>query len=108
MQIYTPGAEVGILQPWPFDNPESDFKILVGVPTASGRIDIGGPGYISRSGIWRCNSGDFECTEQGDELMTVLSGRCRLTDQFTGKSHELSAGDSLFVPEVCHLKLEAI
>ncbi len=99
MQIYTPGAEIGVLQPWPFDNPESNYKILFGAPAASGRIDTGGAGYTTRSGIWRCTAGTFECTEQGDELMTLLSGRCHLTDQSTGKSHELGAGDSLFMPD---------
>ena len=99
MQIYTPGTEIGVLQPWPFDNPESTYKILFGAPAASGRIDTGGAGYTTRSGIWRCTAGTFECTEQGDELMTLLSGRCHLTDQSTGKSHELGAGDSLFMPD---------
>ena len=42
MQIYTPGSEIGVLQPWPFDNPESNYKILSGAPAASGRIDTGG------------------------------------------------------------------
>jgi len=99
MQIYTPGTEIGVLQPWPFDNPESNYKILFGAPAASGRIDTGGAGYTTRSGIWRCTAGTFECTEQGDELMTLLSGRCHLTDQSTGKSHELGAGDSLLMPD---------
>jgi len=99
MQIYTPETEIGVLQPWPFDNPESNYKILFGAPAASGRIDTGGAGYTTRSGIWRCTAGTFECTEQGDELMTLLSGRCHLTDQSTGKSHELGAGDSLFMPD---------
>ena len=99
MQIYTPGSEIGVLQPWPFDNPESNYKILSGAPAASGRIDTGGAGYITRSGIWHCTVGTFKCTEQGDELMTFLSGRCHLTDQSTGKSHVLGAGDSLFMPD---------
>ena len=99
MQIYMPGSEIGVLQPWPFDNPESNYKILSGAPAASGRIDTGGAGYKTRSGIWRCTAGTFECTEQGDELMILLSGRCHLTDQSTGKSHMLGAGDSLFMPD---------
>ena len=96
MQIYMPGSEIGVLQPWPFDNPESNYKILSGAPAASGRIDTGGAGYKTRSGIWRCTAGTFECTEQGDELMTFLSGRCHLTDQSTGKSHVLGAGCSVY------------
>ena len=35
--------------------------------------------------------------EQGDELMTVLSGRCRLIDQASGLINELGPGDSIFV-----------
>ncbi len=108
MQIYTPGADVGTLQPWPFDNPKSNYKILAGAPIVSGRIDTGGQGFTTRSGIWRCTVGAFECTEQGDELMTLLSGRCRLTNQLTGKSHELKAGDTLFLTDGCRIKWEVI
>ena len=98
MQIYTKGADDGTLQPGPFVNPESNYKILAWAPSAYGRTDTAGPGYTSRSGIWRCTNGTFECTEQGNELMTILSGRCRLTDQLSGKGHKLSPGDSLFLP----------
>ena len=42
MQIYKPSADIGVLKPWPFDNPESNYKILSGAPAASGRIDTGG------------------------------------------------------------------
>jgi hypothetical protein len=50
MQIYTPGSEIGVLQPWPFDNPESNYKILSGAPAASGRIDTGGGGLYNPLG----------------------------------------------------------
>ena len=52
---------------------------------------------MTRTGIWRCTKGVFECTEQGDELMTILSGRCRLIDMKTGQTTELETGDTLFV-----------
>ena len=42
MQIYTPGSEIGVLQPWPFDNPESNYKILSGAPAASAVLIRGG------------------------------------------------------------------
>ena len=29
------------LEPWPFDNPASDYRILRGNPRASGRLDHG-------------------------------------------------------------------
>lgn len=97
MLKYTPDDDVGPLEDWPFDNPLSDYVIKQGDPRASGRIDAGGPGHATRTGIWRCTKGVFDCTEQGDELMTILAGRCRLTDLTTGLTTDLGAGDSLFV-----------
>ncbi|MDQ2091162.1 cupin domain-containing protein [Marimonas arenosa] len=97
MLKYKPGDDVGELEDWPFDNPLSDYQIKEGSPRASGRMDGGGPGHTTRTGIWRCTKGVFECTEQGDELMTILAGRCRLIDMTTGKATELETGDSLFV-----------
>ena len=69
MFSYKPGDDVGPLDDWPFDNPDSHYKITEGDPRASGRFDFGGPGHVTRFGIWRCTKGVFECTEQGDELM---------------------------------------
>jgi len=97
MPRYAPGDDVGTLEDWPFDNPASDYRILRGDPKTSGRIDVGGPGHPTRYGIWRCTAGAFSCIEQGDELMTILSGQCRLTDHATGHSVDLGAGDSYFV-----------
>lgn len=94
---YKPGEDVGELEDWPFDNPLSDYVIRDGEPCTSGRIDVGGPGHTSRYGIWRCTKGAFECTEQGDELMMILSGQCRVIDHATGAVSDLEPGDSLFV-----------
>ena len=99
MMNYKPGDDVGPLEEWPFDNPDSAYQIKEGDPKASGRIDVGGQGKATRVGIWRCTKGVFECTEQGDELMTILSGRCRLVDLTTGKVSDLETGDSLFVSD---------
>ncbi len=94
---YRPGDDVGPLEHWPFDNPASDYRIISGAPETSGRIDAGGSGHTTRFGIWRCTVGAFECTEQGDELMTILSGKCRLTDHATRQTVTLQSGDSYFV-----------
>ena len=94
---YKPGREVGMLEPWPFDNPASRYVIREGAPRASGRLDAGGPGQVTRTGIWRCTAGVFDCTEQGDELMTVLAGRCRVILHETGQTVELGPGDTLFI-----------
>ncbi len=106
MKQYRPGDDVGALEDWPFDNPASDSVIVSGTPRASGRMEAGGPGHVTRMGIWRCTEGAFECTEQGDELMTVLAGRCRLVDLNTGAVHELGPGDSLFVTDGSRVRWE--
>lgn len=97
MTKYKLGDDVGPLQYWPFHAPESNYVITRGAPKTYGRIDAGGPGHTTRYGIWRCTKGAFECTEQGDELMIILSGRCRLIQHDTGQAIELGPGDSLFV-----------
>ena len=97
MQKYQPGDDVGPLEFWPFDNPASDYRITRGAPKTFGRIDAGGPGHTTRYGIWRCTEGALDCTEQGDELMTVLSGRCRIIRHDDGEVRELGPGDTLFV-----------
>ena len=108
MLKYVPGDRIGELELWPFDNPLSNYKIKGGHPEASGRLDAGGPGQPTRTGIWRCTKGVFECTEQGDELMTILFGRCRLTDMATGEVKELEVGDSLFVRDGCRVTWEIV
>ena len=108
MKKYVPGEDVGRLEDWPFDNPDSDYRIIAGTPRASGRLDVGGPGHDTRTGIWRCTAGQFECTEQGDELMTVLSGHCRIIDHATGEIHTLTPGDSFFVRDGARVTWDVI
>ena len=95
--------DVGELEHWPFDNPLSQYKVIKGSPHASGRLDAGGTGHLTRFGIWRCTAGVFECIEQGDELMTVLSGRCRLINHTEGSEQVLAPGDSLFIRDQSHV-----
>lgn len=92
-----PGDDVGVLEDWALDNPVSNYRITRGAPATSGRVDAGGAGHVTRYGIWRCTVGALECTEQGDELFMVLSGRCRLIDHARGDETVLTPGDSYFV-----------
>jgi uncharacterized cupin superfamily protein len=103
MHKYRPGDDVGPLVHWPLDNPASDYVVRAGDPKTSGRIDAGGPGHVTRTGIWRCTRGALDCTEQGDELMTVLSGRGRIVDHATGTVTELATGDSCFLRDGCRV-----
>lgn len=105
---YVPGGDVGELENWPFDNPASRYKVTSGNPQASGRIDVGGPGHQTRFGIWRCTRGTFECIEQGDELMTILEGRCILTNHTSGEERALGTGDSLFIRDASHVTWDVL
>ena len=95
MHMYAANQVPTDLEPWPFDNPDSDYKILRGAPQASGRIDAGANDGVSRLGIWACSEGAFECTELGDELQTIISGRLILT-RVGGESITCGSGDSIF------------
>ena len=88
------GSDEG-LEPWPFDNPASEYKILRGDPRASGRIDFSDGDDAQVLGIWACTEGAFECTELGDELQTIRRGRLVLT-RAGGESIECGPGDSIF------------
>ena len=95
MHRYPHGEVPRDLEDWPFDNPDSDYRILRGNPRASGRIDAGGNDRGCRLGIWSCTEGAFECTELGDELQTILDGRLTLT-RADGETVEAGPGDSIF------------
>lgn len=97
MTRYRIDDDPGPLEDWPFDNPQSDYRVLSGTPRASGKLDAGGAGHEMRAGIWRCTEGRFSCIEQGDEMMTVLSGRGTLTDAESGTVRTMEPGDTLFI-----------
>ena len=41
MQKYAKAVIPEDLESWPFDNPDSDYRVLRGNPQASGRLDFG-------------------------------------------------------------------
>jgi uncharacterized cupin superfamily protein len=95
MQKYAQDDVPESLEPWPFDNSASDYKILRGDPRASGRLDHGDNAGPHRLGIWACTEGAFECTELDDELQSIIRGRLVLT-RIGGESIECGPGDSIF------------
>lgn len=94
MQKYSKTDSYQNLEPWPFDNPDSNYRILRGNPQASGRLDAGSNSGQFRMGIWSCTEGAFECTELGDELQTIVKGRLILR-QMDGRAIECGPGDSV-------------
>jgi len=95
MHKYPANIPAESLEPWPFEGETSNYEILHGNPQASGRFDIGDSGSQQRLGIWSCTEGAFTCTEQGDELQTIIQGRLTLTNS-NGQSIEAGPGDSIF------------
>lgn len=95
MRKYPLGGKNDDLEHWPFEGEASGYKIIRGNPKASGRIDEGRADGLHRLGIWSCTEGAFECTELGDELQTIISGRLILT-RSDGQSVECGPGDSIF------------
>ena len=94
MQKYSKADKYQKLELWPFDNVDSDYKILRGNPQASGRLDAGSNHGQFRMGIWSCTEGAFECTELGDELQTIVEGKLILR-QMDGTTIECGPGDSV-------------
>lgn len=103
MTRYQTGDDPGQLEHWPFDNPASAYQILSGTPQTSGRFDAGGAGHLTRAGIWRCTQGRFSCIEQGDEMMTVLSGSGALIYPEAELTVPLAAGDTVFIADGSHV-----
>lgn len=95
MRKYPGNTDIEKLEPWPFDGTASNYEIISGNPQASGRIDRGTASSQHRVGIWSCSKGVFSCTELGDELQTIISGRLIMTRE-NRESIECQAGDSIF------------
>ena len=95
MHKYPVNIKIDSLESWPFEGKASNYEILRGNPKASGRFDLGGGDSQHRLGIWSCTEGAFRCTEQGDELQTIIRGRLTLTNA-SGQSIEAGPGDSIF------------
>jgi uncharacterized cupin superfamily protein len=95
MQKYPVNNNIDCLEPWPFEGEKSNYEIVRGDPHASGRFDYGEADWQHRMGIWSCTEGAFTCTEQGDELQTIIQGRLTLTNS-DGDSIDAGPGDSIF------------
>jgi uncharacterized cupin superfamily protein len=95
MQKYPVNNSITSLEPWPFEGEVSNYEIVRGDPQASGRFDYGEGDSQHRMGIWSCTEGAFTCTEQGDELQTIIQGRLTLTNA-DGDSIDAGPGDSIF------------
>ncbi|QLF93390.1 DUF861 domain-containing protein [Pseudomonas sp. ABC1] len=72
-------------------------EILEGEVKAFGRMTSGGPTDPVSAGYFGTTKGKFRMVYPFSEQATVLSGELRLTDESTGLSHQLKAGDTWYV-----------
>jgi uncharacterized cupin superfamily protein len=96
MQTYSQGSKIDGLQPAGFLR--ASDATFVG-PEAHDVIrvdggDLAGPWAI---GVWGVERGEFELAYQASEFATILDGRVIVSQG--GKSAELKAGDTFFVPK---------
>ena len=70
------------------DSGDPQLGVLVVAPDAAGN-----------TGVWECRPGGWPVVDRPDtEVCYVLSGAATLTDDATGTTHELRAGDFLVLP----------
>lgn len=60
------------------------------------KVAAGAPGQI---GVWECQPGGWPVVDRADtEVAHILSGKATITDDGTGETHDISAGDLLVLP----------
>ncbi len=102
------------MKPYLQDDPQKDldelpplqetegYVIVDGKPRVSMRLDSGSVYSKHRLGIWQCTPGTFSCTEKGDELQTIISGKLTLISE-DGQRQGFGPGDSIYTTKGQHL-----
>ncbi|MDE0006216.1 MAG: cupin domain-containing protein [Rhodospirillaceae bacterium] len=79
------GADL-VLDPWPHEDIDHRGKVLFRDPKK--RYSVG---------VWQCEPAKFTVPYAGTESCHVLAGRATLTNEATGESVTLEAGDHFFI-----------
>lgn len=79
------GADL-VLDPWPHEDIDHRGKVLFRDPKK--RYSVG---------VWQCEPAKFIVPYAGTESCHVLAGRATLTNEATGESVTLEAGDHFFI-----------
>jgi uncharacterized cupin superfamily protein len=70
----------------------------VGTPEASILQVYEAPGYST--GLWECTPGGWHITDRPNtEIVHIVSGRVRMTDDTDGSSREIGSGDVMVLPK---------
>lgn len=92
---YQPPAEASDLEAWPRF---PDEIILDGDPAHRGTVLYRDPSKLYSIGIWSCPPCKFRMDYAGTESGHVLRGKARLTNEKTGASITIAAGDRFLIP----------
>lgn len=92
---YTPPSDGATLEPWPAFPAEI---VLGGDPAHKGIVLYRDPTKRYTIGVWTCPPCKFRMPYAGTESGHVLRGKAKLTNERTGTSITISAGDKFMIP----------
>lgn len=96
MQVYKQGQPITGLSPAGFLR-SAGAKFTGPESIDSWRIDFGSLQSFPVVGVWSATKGKFDLPYGVSEIATILEGRVIVS--LNGESHQLTAGDSFFVPK---------
>lgn len=88
LTVFSGGAGDPDLDPWPTTS---------GAVNQCGKVLFRDPKKRYSVGVWQCEPSKFIASYAGTESAHVLNGRATLTNEATGESISLKAGDHFFV-----------
>ena len=93
LTVFSGTGDDPVLDPWPEFPPEDTIS---GAVDHRGKVLFRDPKKRYSVGVWQCEPAKFIEPYPGTESGHVLAGRATLTNEATGESITLKAGDHLF------------
>lgn len=94
LTVFSGTGDDPALDPWPDFPPEDTIS---GAVDHRGKVLFRDPKKRYSVGVWQCEPAKFIEPYPGTESGHVLAGRATLTNEATGESIELKAGDHFFI-----------
>lgn len=94
LTVFSGTGDDPVLDPWPDFPPEDTIS---GAVDHRGKVLFRDPKKRYSVGVWQCEPAKFIEPYPGTESGHVLAGRATLTNEATGESITLKAGDHFFI-----------
>ena len=94
LTVFSGTGDDPVLDPWPEFPPEDTIS---GAVDHRGKVLFRDPKKRYSVGVWQCEPAKFIEPYPGTESGHVLAGRATLTNEATGESITLKAGDHFFI-----------